>query len=169
MKLSKRTKLLTESALIAALYAVLTMISFAFGLDKGVVQLRLSECLAVLPVFTPAAVPGLAVGCALASFLGGAHLLDVLFGSLITLVAAEITYLLRGMMRRRFGALLAPLPNILLNTLLIPIVLIWVYRVPDAYGFLVLTVGMGELLACGVLGAFLHTVLKRSATALWHP
>lgn len=167
MKLSQRTKFLTESALIAAIYVVLTMISFAFGLDKGVIQLRLSECLAVLPAFTPAAVPGLALGCALASFLSGAHLLDVLFGSLVTLVAAEICYLLRGVIHRRFGALLAPLPNIVLNAVFIPMVLIWVYQVPDAYPFLLLTVGIGEILASGVLGVLLFFIVRRNFSSLW--
>ena len=167
MKLSKKTKFLTETALIAAIYVVLTMVSFAFGLDKGVIQLRLSECLAVLPVFTSAAVPGLAVGCALASFLSGGHLLDVLFGSLVTLTAAEVCYLLRGVIKRQYGAFLAPLPNILLNTVFIPMVLIGVYGVPDAYPFLLLTVGVGEILASGVLGVLLYYVLKRNSAALW--
>jgi uncharacterized membrane protein len=94
-------------------------------------------------------------------------LLDVLFGSLVTLVAAEVCYLLRGVIKRRYGAFLAPIPNILLNAVFIPMVLIGVYGVPDAYPFLLLTVGVGEILASGVLGVLLYYVLKRNSAALW--
>lgn len=161
MKLSTKTKYVTQAALIAAFYTVLTLVSYLFGLDKGAIQLRLSEALAVLPAFTPAATPGLFLGCALSSLLSQGHILDVIFGSLITLVAAAFCYLMRGVSRYRFGALLLPLPNILLNAVFIPLLLIWVYGVPDAYPFLLLTVGVGEFLASGVLGVLLYFVLVR--------
>lgn len=161
MKLSTKTKYVTQAALIAAFYTVLTLVSYLFGLDKGVIQLRLSEALAVLPAFTPAAIPGLFLGCALSSFLSQGHIFDVVFGSLVTLSAAALCYLLRGVSRYRLGALLLPLPNIVLNAALIPLVLIFVYGVPDAYPFLLLTVGVGELLASGVLGVLLYFVLLR--------
>ncbi len=152
---------MTQAAQIAAFYTVLTLVSYLFGLDKGVIQLRLSEALAVLPAFTPAAIPGLFLGCALSTFLSQGHILDVVLGSLVTLIAALLCYLLRGVCRYRFGAFLLPLPNILLNALCIPLLLIFVYGVPDAYPFLLLTVGIGELLASGVLGVVLYFVLLR--------
>ena len=161
MKISKKTKFLTHAALIAALYTALTLLSYAFGLDKGAIQLRLSEALAVLPIVSGAAVPGLFVGCFLSSLICGGHPLDVIFGSLVTLTAAVACRAMRPLARRPIGTFLAPLPNILLNALLIPILLIFVYGVPDAYPFLVLTVGIGELLTSGVLGVLLLLAIKR--------
>lgn len=161
MKISEKTKTLTLAAMIAALYTALTMLSYAFGLDKGAIQLRLSEALAVLPAFSGAAVPGLFAGCFLSSLLCGAHPLDVVFGSLVTLFAAVLCRAMRGVLRFRFGFFLIPLPNILLNALLIPILLIFVYGVPDAYSYLFLTVGIGELLTTGALGSFLIFALPK--------
>ncbi len=162
MKFSHKIRTLTTGAVIAGLYTALTMLSYAFGLDKGAIQLRLSETLAILPAFTPAAIPGLFLGCMLSSFLCGAHLLDVLFGSLVTLLAAMVCYAIRGAARWRFGALLLPLPNILLNALFIPFLLMLVYGVGDAYPFLFLTVGAGELITSGVLGMCLYLTVKKN-------
>ncbi len=162
----EKTRYLTHGALIAALYVALTMISYALGLDKGAIQLRLSEALAVLPAVSGAAVPGLFVGCFLSSLLCGGHPLDVLFGSLVTLVAALICRAMRPLLRYRFGGVLIALPNILLNALLIPILLILVYGVPDAYLYLVLTVGIGEAITTGVLGVLLLTLWRRMAQVL---
>ena len=164
--LSERTKYLTRGALIAGLYVALTMLSYAFGLDKGAIQLRLSEALAVLPAVSGAAVPGLFVGCFLSSLLCGGHPLDVLFGSLVTLAAACVCRAMRPLLRYRFGAVLFTIPNILLNALLIPILLILVYGVPDAYSYLVLTVGIGEVLTTGVMGTLLLYVWRRTGRAL---
>ena len=164
--LSERTKYLTRGALIAGLYVALTMLSYAFGLDKGAIQLRLSEALAVLPAVSGAAVPGLFVGCFLSSLLCGGHPLDVLFGSLVTLAAACVCRAMRPLLRHRFGAVLLSLPNILFNALLIPILLILVYGVPDAYSYLVLTVGIGEVLTTGVMGTLLLYVWRRTGRAL---
>ena len=162
MQFSKKTKFLTHAALIAALYTALTLLSYAFGLDKGAIQLRLSEALAVLPFVSGAAVPGLFVGCFLSSLICGGHPLDVVFGSLVTLLAALICRSMRSLMRYKLGLLFASIPNIILNALLIPILLIFVYGVPDAYSFLVLTVGIGELITSGVLGTFLLLALRRT-------
>ena len=73
---NKKTLYLVQAAMIAALYVVLTLIANAFGLASGAIQIRLSEMLSVLPFFTPAAIPGLFVGCLLSNFLTGACLLD---------------------------------------------------------------------------------------------
>lgn len=158
---SKKQRYVTLAAIIAALYTVLTLISFAMGLDKGVIQLRLSEALAVLPAFTSAAIPGLFAGCMLSSFLTGGHPLDALFGSLVTLLAALLCYMMRACARKRAGLLLLPLPNILLNALLIPFVLILAYGAGEAYPYMVLTVGIGELISSGVLGVLLAISMRK--------
>ena len=163
---SAKIRNMTTAAIIAAAYTVLTFVSFAFGLDKGVIQLRLSEALAVLPAFTPAAIPGLFAGCMLSSFLTGGHPLDAVFGSLVTLLAAFICYFMRKCAKHRIGILTLALPNVILNALLIPLILIFVYGVGDAYPFLLLTVGIGELLASGVLGTLLAYAMRSHALRL---
>ena len=145
--MKQKIRFLTQAALIAALYVVLTMLSALFGLASGAIQVRLSEALTILPAFTPAAVPGLFIGCLLANTLSGALPWDIVFGSLATLLGAFGTYLLL-----RCSRWLAPLPPILANMLVVPVVLKRVYGFEDAYWFLVVTVGVGEVVSAGVLG-----------------
>lgn len=144
--MKKKTLYLCYAAMIAALYVALTYLSAAFGLSSGVIQCRISEALCILPIFTPAAIPGLAVGCLIANLLTGAAPLDVVFGTIATLLGALGTYALR---RWRFAA---PWPAVLANTLIIPFVLRFVYNVPDALPFLFLTVGIGEIISAGIFG-----------------
>ncbi len=146
---------MAQSAMIAALYVALTFVANMAGLANGAVQLRLSEALTVLPVFTPAAVPGLFLGCALANLLTGAALWDVIAGSLATLLGALGTYWLR---KHRIFCLLPP---ILANVLVVPFVLAWVYMAEGTIPFFMLTVGAGEVISCGVLGWFLRTALEK--------
>lgn len=143
--------------MIAALYVVLTFIANLAGLASGVIQVRLSEVLTILPVFTAAAVPGLAVGCVLANLLTGCALWDVVFGSLATLIGALGTRLLR-----KKSPMLAVLPPILSNMLIVPLVLQQVYGVEDAFWYLMLTVGAGEIISCGALGLLLYRSLKKT-------
>ena len=152
---------LTQGAMIAALYVVLTFIANLAGLASGVIQVRLSEALTILPVFTAAAVPGLAVGCVLANLLTGCAIWDVVFGSLATLIGAVGTRLLRGQSPVR-----AVLPPILSNIIIVPLVLQRVYGVEDAYWYLAMTVGAGEIISCGVLGLLLYRSLKN--TKIFH-
>jgi uncharacterized membrane protein len=152
---------LTQGAMIAALYVVLTFIANLAGLASGVIQVRLSEALTILPVFTAAAVPGLAVGCVLANLLTGCAIWDVVFGSLATLIGAVGTRLLRGQ-----SPVLAVLPPILSNIIIVPLVLQRVYGVEDAYWYLAMTVGAGEIISCGVLGLLLYRSLKN--TEIFH-
>ena len=136
---------LANAGMIAALYVVLTYIANMLGLASGAIQVRLSEALTILPVFTAAAVPGLTVGCMLANLLTGCAAWDVVFGSLATLIGAIGTRLLKD------RPLLAWIPPVLSNAAIVPVILIRVYGVPDAWWYLVLTVGAGEIIACGVL------------------
>ena len=152
---------LTQGAMIAALYVVLTFIANLAGLASGVIQVRLSEALTILPIFTAAAVPGLAVGCVLANLLTGCAIWDVVFGSLATLIGAVGTRLLRGQ-----SPVLAVLPPILSNIIIVPLVLQRVYGVEDAYWYLAMTVGAGEIISCGVLGLLLYRSLKN--TKIFH-
>ena len=154
--MKQKIRFLTQAALIAALYVVLTMLSALFGLASGAIQVRLSEALTILPAFTPAAVPGLFVGCLLANTLSGSLPWDIVFGSLATLLGAFGTYLLR-----RCSRWLAPLPPILANMLVVPVVLKRVYGFEDAYWFLVVTVGVGEVVSAGVLGMLLYYAVAR--------
>ena len=145
---------LANAGMIAALYVVLTWIANLAGLASGAIQVRLSEALTILPVFTAAAVPGLTVGCVLANLLTGCAAWDVVFGSLATLIGAVGTRLLRN------KPMLAWIPPVVSNMAIVPVILIKVYGVPDAWWFLVLTVGAGEVISCGLLGLLLWKALK---------
>ena len=146
---------LANAGMIAAMYVVLTYIANLAGLASGTIQVRLSEALTILPVFTTAAVPGLTVGCVLANLLTGCAAWDVVFGSVATLLGAIGTRLLKKQ------PLLAWIPPVVSNAIIVPIILIKVYAVPDAWWFLVLTVGAGELISCGLLGLLLWKYAQR--------
>jgi len=153
--MNKKAKFLTQSAVIAALYVVLTFLAQAFGLASGAIQLRLSEALCILPYFTPAAIPGLFIGCLLANLLTGCVLWDIVIGSIATLLGALGAYLLR---RHKW---LVSVPNILSNTLIVPFVLRFIYEAPGTVAYFMATVGIGEILSCGVLGMLLLFALEK--------
>ena len=152
---NKKAYFITQAAVIAAPYVVLTLFINAFDLASGAIQVRISEALTILPYFTPAAVPGLFIGCLLSNFMTGAAIWDIIFGSLATLIGAIGTYLLRK------WKWCAPLPPILSNTIIIPFVLTYAYGIPGGIPFFMLTVGAGEVLSCGVLGMILLFALQR--------
>lgn len=154
---------LTHAAVIAALYVVLTLIANALGLANYAIQVRFSEALTILPFFTPAAIPGLFVGCILSNLLTGCAVLDIVFGSLATLLGAFGTRLLR---RNKW---LAPVCPIIANTLIVPFVLAYVYRFEGSIPYFMLTVGIGEVISCGVLGMLLLNVLQKYAGQIFSP
>ncbi len=147
---------ITQAAVIAALYTVLTLTAGAFGLANGAIQIRISEALTILPFFTPAAIPGLFIGCIVSNMLTGCVLWDIIFGSLATLIGAIGTYYLG----RNVNKWLSPLPPIVANTLIIPFVLAYAYGAEEGIPFLMLTVGAGEVLSCGVLGLLLMKAIE---------
>lgn len=149
----KHVYFMTHAAAIAAVYVVLTMI-FA-PVSFGPVQFRISEALCILPYFTPAAVPGVFAGCLLSNLLCGAAPLDVVFGSLATLIGAVGSWQLRKV------KWLVCVPPILSNTIIIPWVLRYAYGSADLIPFAMVTVGVGEILAIGVLGNLLLVTLER--------
>lgn len=161
MKKRKNSALfLTRGAIIAALYVVLTYISSLLGLSSGVIQLRISEALCILPMFFPEAVPGLYIGCIIANLIAVSSPWDVLFGSLATLIGAIGARLLRKL--PNCLAWLATLPTVVANALIVPPILIFAYGVTDAYWFILLTVSIGEILSAGVFGYILYLGLKKS-------
>lgn len=150
----KKVLFLTQAAMVAALYVVLTFIANAFGLANYAVQVRFSEALTILPFFTPAAIPGLFVGCLLSNILTGCALLDIIFGSAATLIGAIFTYKLR------MYKWLAPIPPIAANTVFIPFVLKYAYQIEPIW-FSAVTVAAGEVISCGILGMTLLFTLNK--------
>ena len=144
---------LAQGAAVAALYVVLTLI-FA-PISFGSVQFRIAEILTILPLFTPAAVPGLFVGCLLGNILGGAIIWDIVFGGLATLIGAALGYLLR------FNRWLVPLPTVIANALIIPWVLRYGYGIQVPILLQIAYVAAGEILGCYILGELLATVLLK--------
>ena len=136
MKKQSNTLFLAQSAMIAAIYVVLTVILAPFS--YGEVQVRVSD------------------------ILGGCILPDIIFGSIATLLGACFTYLLRN--RNKF---LAPLPPIISNILIVPFVLHYGYQVPLPIPFLMGTVGIGEVISCGILGMIVYTILDKHRVAIF--
>ena len=150
-----KTKGITKAGIIAAIYVCLTYIGAPFA--SGVIQVRLSEALCVLPVFTPYAIPGLFAGCMISNIVTGAVFWDVVLGSLATLIGAVGTYILKN------KPYVAFLPPIIANTVIIPFVLSYAYHIEGAVWYFMLTVGAGEILSIGVLGGILHGVIRKNS------
>ena len=153
--IQSRALYISQAALIAALYVALTFFSSMLGLSSGVIQIRFSEMLCILPVFTPAAIPGLTLGCLCSNLLTGAIWQDVIFGTLATLLGALGTRALR-----RFKWL-APIPPMLSNTIIIPFVLAYGYHFEGALPYFMLTVGIGEIISVYILGMLLHHFVNK--------
>lgn len=153
------TRQLATAGIIAALYTVLSLFSNVFGIAYGPIQCRFSEALTVLPFFLPEAVPGLFIGCLVTNLMSTVGPLDIIFGSLATLLAALWT-------RRMPSKWLAPLPPVLCNAVIIGAMIAW-YEVgftgafSGAFAYNAFTVGLGEAIACYVLGLLLLQLLPR--------
>ena len=162
-KVFKKTVYLTQAALIAAIYTVLTMIAAGFDLASGAIQVRFSEALTIMPFFSPAAIPGLTIGCLLSNILTGCALPDIIFGTLATFLGAIGSYALR---KNRF---LCAVPPIVSNALIIPFVLTYAYHIPGGVPLFMLTVGLGELISCMGLGQILLQALLPFRGRLFGP
>lgn len=156
---SKKLVFICQAAVIAALYVVLTYVFSAFA--SGVIQVRVSEALTILPAFTPAAIPGLVLGCLLSNTLTGCVLLDIIFGSVATLIGALGSYALRR------HTWLVPIPPIVSNMIIVPFVLRYAYGATDAFPFMIATVGAGEIISCYLLGMLLYGALKKMNHSLF--
>lgn len=170
---------LVHAAVIAAIYVVLTMLAASVDLASGAIQVRFSEALTILPYFTPAAIPGVTLGCLLANILTGCALPDVIFGTLATFLGAvftnRISRRLHSHARKNAGdfaaasdgeagitlkgRLLSSLPPVISNTVIVPLILTYAYHIPGGIPYLMLTVGIGEILSCCVLGLILLRAL----------
>ena len=165
MKNKKRIRYIVYSGIIAAVYVVMTYVTNAFGLANGAIQCRFSEALCVLPAFSPAAVPGLFIGCLLSNILTGAALPDVVFGSLATLIGAVGTYFLA---QKKAHPIAFPLPAIISNTVIIPLVLKYAYvDIEGTLWFFAVTVGIGEIISCGILGCILYYALNKKRNQIF--
>lgn len=150
---NKKILYLVQAAAIAAIYVVLVEIFNYWSF--GPIQFRIAEALTILPFFTPAAIPGLFVGCLLANFLGGAVLADIIGGSLATLAAAYISYKVRKV------KWFVPIPPIIANVLVVPFILKYGYGMEDAIPYMMVTIGIGEIIVCGIIGMILLLALNK--------
>ena len=161
---NKNVLYLTQAAMIAALYVVLTMIANALGIASGNIQVRFSEALTVLP--------GLFIGCLIANLVTGAMLPDIIFGSLATLIGAIGTWMLgkaalgKDEKQKKLFTWLSPLPPILANAVIIPPVLKYAYGILPMW-FSVITVTAGEIISCGIFGLILLAALKKYKNQLF--
>lgn len=162
-KMTKRTAFLAQAGVIAAAYAALTYLCALWGLAYGEVQFRFSEALTILPLFTPAAIPGLTLGCFIANIGSPFGVVDMLLGTLATLLAAIAVYLVRKVRWKNIN-FLAPIFPVLANAIIIGLEISWF--LPEGLtwaGFLsaAVSVGLGELVVCYGLGLPLSIVLDR--------
>lgn len=159
--MKKEVSFIVNAAVIAALYVVLTLLANTLGLANHAIQVRFSEALTILPLFTPAAIPGLFIGCILSNLLTGCVLWDIIFGSIATLLGALGTHLIGKHLPEKIKKWMAPLPPILANTIIVPFVLAYVYKFEGSLPYFCVTVGIGEIISCGVLGILLYNILQK--------
>ena len=155
------TLVITQAAIIA-LYTVLTILASLLGLSSGAIQVRFSEALTILPFFSFAGVPGVTIGCLVSNIVTGSDIFDIIFGTLATFIGAVGTWYIGILFRKtekNILKFLSPLPPIIANTIIVPFVLAYAYHVPDGIPYLMLTVGAGEVISCGILGLILLTAL----------
>ena len=165
--MSKKVLFLVQSAAIAAIYTVLTYIAAAMNLAYNAVQFRFSEALTILPVFTPAAIPGLTLGCFLSNLASPLGPIDWICGSVATLLAAVAGYLARNV-RIAGLPMVSALCPVLANALIIGLEIGWL-AVPgggmEAFLSGALSVGIGELVVVAVLGLPLAASLERTGAS----
>lgn len=160
MRSNKNVLFITLAGMIAAAYVVMTFISSAFGLSSGVIQVRFSESLNTIVCFTEAAVPGLFLGCIIANLLTGGCVIDLVVGSLATLIGAIIGRKIATIKDGKYN-MLVPIPTILSNAIIVPFVLQHGYGVNMPYYYLFITVGLGEIISAGLIGMFVYFTLLR--------
>lgn len=158
-----KTLSIVQAAMIASIYIALTLIAAGFDLASGAVQVRFSECLTVLPYYTPAAIPGLIIGCLLANFMTGSIMLDVIFGTVATAIGAYASYYVarNGFPEGRpfINRLLVSFCPVIANSIIIPLVLTYGYGLPGGLIMQGISVGIGEVIACVIFGQILLAAL----------
>ncbi len=172
--MNKKAKFITQAAIIAALYAVLSILTYTFSHLE--IQCRVAEALCMTIFYTPAAILGMFVGCLITNIFGGAWL-DIVFGSLATLIAAVITKPITNMLHKKYGnklsvkaSLLIPIPTVLVNAIIIPFVLYFGYGITSmgsatstaaVLGLMAFSVGAGEVISCYVFGPIVVKIMER--------
>lgn len=162
----KRILFIAQAGIIAAIYVVLTIFAKSVNLADGAIQCRFSEILCILPFFTNSAVPGVTLGCLLANLLIGGSPIDVVFGTLATLLGALGTYALRK------HKLFCTFPPVIANALIVPFILRYAYGVEDYIPWLMLTVAIGEIITCVIVGSIFIQALIPARKAIFkdtHP
>ena len=154
-KIHAKVRFLCHAAIIAALYVALTLISAMLGLASNPIQVRISEALCVLPFFSAAAVPGVTIGCLIANIITSGNILDIVFGTLATLIGAVGARLLRK------WKWTVSIPTIAANTLIIPFVLKYGFMLEDSVLFFAVTIFIGEFISAGILGTTLLLALQK--------
>ncbi len=177
--MNKKVKFIAQAGIIAALYVAFSWVSGLLGLSSGAIQVRISDALCMLVAFTPAAIPGVTIGCLIYNLTSGCILIDVFLGSLASLIGCAGGWLIWkaiGFKAEKKAAapasdntsknrgplspviFLMPLPYILANAFIVPTYLP-LYGIETAYWLNVLTVGAGEVIACGIIGILLYLAL----------
>jgi uncharacterized membrane protein len=154
-KTHAKVRFLCHAAIIAALYVVLTLISAMLGLASNPIQIRISEALCVLPFFSAAAIPGVTIGCLIANVITSGNILDIVFGTLATLIGAVGAYLLRK------WKWTVSIPTIAANTVIIPFVLKYGFMLEDSVLFFAVTIFIGEFISAGIFGTTLLFALEK--------
>lgn len=160
----KKVYYLTEAGMIAAIYAILTYLGTVLNFSFGIMQFRISEALTILPIFTPAAIPGLAIGCLISNIASPFGLLDMIVGSLATLLAAILTRKLRNVCTVKKIPILSILSPVIVNAMFVPLVIALSSGASSAITIYTLgfcSIGISELLSCFILGIPLIYVLRK--------
>ena len=164
---NKLTLYVTRGALIAAIYVVMTMLASAVGLSSGTIQLRISEALCILPVFRPEATVGLTLGCLVSNLITGGHILDIVFGTLATLLGALGT---RALLKwKNFPFVLYTLPSVISNAIIVPLVLCYTLNGGYSHAFFFPTMGsvaLGEGVVSILLGTLLYLAIRKRPSIL---
>ncbi len=150
------TKDLSWIAIVSALYVVVTLV-FA-PISYGPIQVRISEALTLLPFFDLRTIPALFVGCLIANIFGGLGIYDIVFGSLLTLLAAYLTSKIKNIY-------LAGLPPVLVNAFGVSFYLSVFFKLP--YFLTVLYIGIGESIAVYLIGLPLALYIKKKFYKDW--
>lgn len=151
---NRKTFFLAQGAIISAIYVVLTLLFTPISF--GLLQVRFSEILTILPVFSLSAVPGLFFGCLIGNLVSGAPIIDVILGSMATLIAACATYLLRDK-----SYIIASIPPVVINAVVVSLILRYAYHIPVPLWFSAMSVGAGELISCTLCGVFFAKVFEK--------
>ena len=160
MKSKLKVFSVTLAAMIAAAYVIMTFVSSVLGLSSGMIQVRFSESLNTLVCFTESAVPGLFLGCILSNLLTGGCVIDLVVGSIATLIGAAVGRKIATIKDGKYN-ILVPIPTILSNAILVPFVLQYGYGIDMPYRYLFTTVGLGEIVSAGLIGMFVYFTLLR--------